>query len=51
MIAVRTRQLFGNPAAPAKSLAAGTSGGLSLAWTVLLLTVFVPLTTARYARR
>jgi len=50
-LAAAIRQLSGNPVAPA-------SGAwplehpitASLAWTALLLAVFVPLATARYAR-
>jgi ABC-2 type transport system permease protein len=50
-LAAAARQLFGNPVAP-------TNGTwplehpvvATLAWTVLLLAVFVPLCTARYAR-
>jgi ABC-2 type transport system permease protein len=51
-LAAASRQLFGNPGA-----AAGGAWPLehpvtaSLAWTALLLAVFVPLATARYARR
>jgi ABC-2 type transport system permease protein len=50
-LAAAVRQLFGNPTAP--------PGGVwplehpvsaSLMWTALLLAVFVPLCTARYAR-
>jgi hypothetical protein len=50
-LAAASRQLFGNPGA-----AAGGAWPLehpvaaSLAWTALLLAVFVPLATARYAR-
>lgn len=50
-VAAAVRQLFGSPAAPANGawplehpIAA------SLGWTALLLIVFVPLCTARYAR-
>ncbi len=51
-VAAAERQLFGNPAVPA-----GGSWPLehpitaTLGWTVLLLAVFVPLCTVRYARR
>jgi ABC-2 type transport system permease protein len=51
-LAAASRQLFGNPGA-----VAGGAWPLehpvtaSLAWTALLLAVFVPLATARYARR
>ena len=50
-LAAAIRQLFGNPGAPA-----GGAWPLKhpvaacLAWTALLLAVFVPLCTARYAR-
>lgn len=50
-LAAAVRQLFGNPAAPAN----GAWPLLhpipaSVAWTVLLMAIFVPLCTARYAR-
>lgn len=51
-VAAATRQLFGNPGAPANGAwPLEHPVAASLAWTVLLLAVFVPLCTARYARR
>jgi ABC-2 type transport system permease protein len=51
-LAAATRQLFGNPAAPPNGAwPLEHAVAASLAWTVLLLAIFVPLTTARYARR
>jgi ABC-2 type transport system permease protein len=50
-LAAATRQLFGNPAAPANGAwPLEHPVTASLAWIVLLLAVFVPLTSARYAR-
>lgn len=51
-LAAATRHLFGNPAAPANGAwPLEHPVAASLAWTAALLAVFVPLTTARYARR
>jgi ABC-2 type transport system permease protein len=51
-VAAAARQLFGNPAAPANGAWPLEHPVVaSLAWTALLLAVFVPLATARYARR
>jgi ABC-2 type transport system permease protein len=50
-LAAGTRQLFGSPAAPANGAWPLEHPVVaSLAWTALLLIVFVPLCTARYAR-
>ena len=50
-LAAAARQLFGNPAGPANGAwPLEHPVAASLAWTVLLLAVFVPLCTARYAR-
>jgi ABC-2 type transport system permease protein len=51
-LAAASRQLFGNPAVPANGAwPLEHPVAASLAWAALLLAVFVPLTTARYARR
>jgi ABC-2 type transport system permease protein len=51
-LAAAARDLFGNPAAPANGAWPLEHPVIaSLAWTGLLLAVFVPLCTARYARR
>jgi ABC-2 type transport system permease protein len=50
-LAAAARQLFGNPAGPANGAwPLEHPVTASLAWTALLLAVFVPLCTARYAR-
>jgi ABC-2 type transport system permease protein len=50
-LAAATRQLFGSPAAPANGAWPLEHPVVaSLAWSALLLIVFVPLCTARYAR-
>jgi ABC-2 type transport system permease protein len=49
-LAAATRQLLGNPVAPAAAWPLEHPITASLAWTALLLAVFVPLATARYAR-
>ncbi len=50
-LAVAARQLFGNPVAPANgALPLEHPVIASLAWTALLLAIFVPLSTIRYAR-
>jgi ABC-2 type transport system permease protein len=50
-LAVAARQLFGNPVAPANGAwPLEHPVTASLAWTALLLVIFVPLTTIRYAR-
>jgi ABC-2 type transport system permease protein len=50
-LAAAVRQLFGNPAGPANGAwPLEHPVTASLAWTALLLAVFVPLCTARYAR-
>lgn len=50
-LAAATRQMFGSPAAPANGAwPLDHPVVASLAWTALLLIVFVPLCTARYAR-
>jgi ABC-2 type transport system permease protein len=50
-LAAATRQLFGNPVAPANGAWSLEHPVVtSLAWIALLLVVFVPLGTARYAR-
>jgi ABC-2 type transport system permease protein len=49
-LAAASRQLFGNPEAPASAWPLEHPVTASLAWTALLLAVFVPLATARYAR-
>jgi ABC-2 type transport system permease protein len=51
-LAAAVRELFGNPTAPANGAwPLEHPVAASLAWTALLLAVFVPLCTARYARR
>ena len=51
-LAAAARQLFGNPAAPANGAwPLEHPVPAALAWTALLLAVFIPLCTARYARR
>jgi ABC-2 type transport system permease protein len=51
-LAAAARQLLGNPAAPANGTWPLEHPVIaSLGWTVLLLVVFVPLCTIRYARR
>lgn len=51
-LAAATRQLFGNPTTPADGAWPLEHPVVAaLAWTALLLAVFVPLCTARYARR
>jgi ABC-2 type transport system permease protein len=49
-LAAASRQLFGTPAGPAGAWPLAHPVTASLAWTALLLAVFVPLATARYAR-
>lgn len=49
-LAAASRQLLGNPAGPAGAWPLAHPVAASLAWTALLLAVFVPLATARYAR-
>jgi ABC-2 type transport system permease protein len=50
-VAAATRQLFGNPTTPANGVwPLEHPVTAALGWTVLLLAVFVPLCTARYAR-
>jgi ABC-2 type transport system permease protein len=50
-VAAAARQLFGNPTGPANGAWPLEHPVVaSLAWTALLLAVFVPLCTARYAR-
>ena len=49
-LAAATRQLLGNPTGPAGAWPLAHPVTASLAWTALLLAVFVPLATARYAR-
>jgi ABC-2 type transport system permease protein len=50
-LAAAARQLFGNPATPADGAwPLQHPAAASLGWTVLLLAVFVPLCTARYAK-
>lgn len=50
-LAAAARQLFGNPGSPANgALPLQHPVAASLAWTALLLVVFVPLATRRYAR-
>ena len=50
-VAAASRQLFGNPAGPANGAwPLEHPVAATLAWTALLLAVFVPLCTARYAR-
>jgi len=50
-VAAATRQLFGNPTAPANGAwPLEHPVTAALGWTALLLVVFVPLCTARYAR-
>ena len=50
-LAAAARQLFGNPAGPANGAwPLEHPVTASLAWTALLLAVFVPLWTTRYAR-
>jgi ABC-2 type transport system permease protein len=50
-VAAASRQLFGNPVAPANGAWPLEHPAVaSLAWAALLLAVFVPLCTARYAR-
>jgi ABC-2 type transport system permease protein len=50
-LAAAARQLFGNPAGPANGAwQLEHPVAASLAWTALLLAVFVPLCTTRYAR-
>jgi ABC-2 type transport system permease protein len=49
-LAAASRQLFGNPEAPGGAWPLEHPVTASLAWTALLLAVFVPLATARYAR-
>ena len=50
-VAAATRQLFGNPTTPANGAwPLEHPVTAALAWTALLLAVFVPLCTARYAR-
>lgn len=50
-LAAASRQLFGNPVVPANGAWPLEHPLIaSLAWTALLLAVFVPLCTARYAR-
>ena len=50
-VAAATRQLFGNPTTPADGAwPLEHPVTAALAWTALLLFVFVPLCTARYAR-
>jgi ABC-2 type transport system permease protein len=49
-LAAASRQLFGNPEAPASAWPLEHPVTASLAWTALLLAVFVPLATTRYAR-
>jgi ABC-2 type transport system permease protein len=50
-LAAAARQLFGNPGAPANGAWRLEHPVIaSLAWTALLLVVFVPLCTRRYAR-
>lgn len=51
-LAAASRQLFGNPVLPANGVwPLEHPVTASLAWTALLLAIFVPLCTARYARR
>jgi ABC-2 type transport system permease protein len=49
-LAAACRQLFGTPEGPASAWPLAHPVTASLAWTALLLAVFVPLATARYAR-
>jgi ABC-2 type transport system permease protein len=50
-VAAATRQLFGNPTAPANGAwPLEHPVTAALGWIALLLVVFVPLCTARYAR-
>jgi len=49
-LAAACRQLFGTPEGPAGAWPLAHPVTASLAWTALLLAVFVPLATARYAR-
>lgn len=49
-LAAACRQLFGTPEGPAGAWPLEHPVTASLAWTALLLAVFVPLATARYAR-
>jgi ABC-2 type transport system permease protein len=50
-VAAAARHLLGSPAAPADGAWPLTHPVLAtLAWTAVLLVIFVPLTTARYAR-
>jgi ABC-2 type transport system permease protein len=50
-LAAACRRLFGSPEGPAGAWPLAHPVVASLAWTALLLAVFVPLATARYARR
>jgi len=49
-LAAASRQLFGTPEGPAGAWPLAHPVAASLAWTGLLLAVFVPLATVRYAR-
>ena len=43
-----TRELFGNPGVPSASFVAENAVLLAIAWPVVLLAVFVPLSIHRY---
>jgi hypothetical protein len=45
-----TRDLFGNPGFAGESWAADHALALAVAWPLLLLTVFLPLSVRRYRR-